>query len=693
MTTSDKTQLLEAVSSSKKVLYSVFDRITLGNADGKLNNQLKARPLTNENIVSEKEEDLSVGLHEAIDFIERLEDPARTESFYYLLQKYGWRVGDPANDEDEGLAVAFCDSFRVKKAIGSGNTSDLFILLKGDLTGIQKYIYGNIQPKRTGGMRKIAKKLRGRSVIVSLLTDFLASVFLKELDLSIWHLLFAGGGHFNLLIPKTPEIETRLNDLVEDLDAQMRERFSDNLQLVVAHQEFSREDIIKDIGLCFLKLNNEIEKQKFQQHRSFLNEHFFSGHDKNLIKSFREKIDSWEEEIGKQFPHSKVVIEAVCGETIEAADECPEIITLNMQRHSYQLLVAENFAHAKNRLDRLSGLVSAQVLSINDTDFLPPGGHWGNNIGFGFRFMGRYVPLTSDEKSDPKTFEEIVETDDLKMLAALRLDVDDLGFIFSRGIPGVSLGEIVTLSREMQYFFSAHFDKLAAKPYHDLYLIYSGGDDAFVVGKWDNIITFSMTLHNDFETFVHNNPDVHFSAGIFMGNPHYPVGRFYRDAGELQDASKDSNERKNKINIFNHILHWDEFKSKIQLGETFFDALKGAEKTKLNSAFIYRILNLVKSSFYERSGMDKFGQNHRRGGINMERFARNVAGMRYLFARHGFDEKRAEEQVGKLEKALIGDFLRSFDFADCDTIKTTRDYLVALNFAIYKQRASAEKKS
>jgi hypothetical protein len=71
-----------------------------------------------------------------------------------------------------------------------------------------------------------------------------------------------------------------------------------------------------------------------------------------------------------------------------------------------------------------------------------------------------------------------------------------------------------------------------------------------------------------------------------------------------------------------------------------------------------------------------------------------VAGLRYFLARQGFDKKRSEEAVSVIEKELIWDFMRSFDFnGDEDKIYPVRDYLVALNYAIFKNRAKASQKS
>jgi len=464
---------LQAALESNIKLYSVFERITLGNARSQMNHQHERRVLTYENIVGGTAPDFDESLKNDRLQLEKLSDAAQAESLPYFFQKYGWRIGDPARTEDNQLAVAYCDAYRLEKIFESA--AQEFILLKGDLAGIQNYIYGNIQPKQAGGLRDIAKKLRGRSLIVSLLTDFLAGVILRELGLSSWHLLFAGGGHFNLLLPKTAETPALLKVLSEDLDFQMRRRFGENLQLVVAHLEFSKNDIEKNPSECFSKLISQLERQKQQTHKKYLHDHFFPEEKMTSeeMKKRREEIDDWEIDIGERLPKKDFLVEAVTTTPIFRTRKLPEIVTFEMHRHCYSLLVPENLNNAKTMLSESEDLVSAQVLSINDTEFLKHAGHFQNSkISFGLRFLGKTLPMIFDKNKQrevPKTFEEIVKegNDENKLLAALRLDVDDLGFIFSRGMPGASLGEILTLSREMQYFFSAHFDYLATQKKED----------------------------------------------------------------------------------------------------------------------------------------------------------------------------------------------------------------------------------
>ena len=77
---------------------------------------------------------------------------------------------------------------------------DLCILLKGDISGIQSFLY---QVLSDGA----ARQLRGRSFYLQLLTEVIAHWVLRQLGLPIVNLLLASGGHFYILAPYTKASE------------------------------------------------------------------------------------------------------------------------------------------------------------------------------------------------------------------------------------------------------------------------------------------------------------------------------------------------------------------------------------------------------------------------------------------------------------------------------------------------------
>jgi hypothetical protein len=207
---------------------------------------------------------------------------------------------------------------------------------------------------------------------------------------------------------------------------------------------------------------------------------------------------------------------------------------------------------------------------------------------------------------------------------------------------------------------------------------------------------FAKVLREDFQRFIcykdDNNCDVHFSAGLFMSNPHYPVGRFYKDTKALQERAKDV-PGKDRVDVFGYTLGWTSYLDKYELGNDFRDVLeKGQTQSgrKFNASFAYRIMQLVKSSYHEREGMEN-GIYFRRGKLRVDKFARNVARMHYLFARNGFSSEDSKIITDKLEQRLMHSFLKNaMNTNDLNGIEA-RDYLVALNFAILQVRSSKAK--
>jgi CRISPR-associated protein Csm1 len=73
-------------------------------------------------------------------------------------------------------------------------TEPILLLVKGDLSGIQDFLY-------LTGRGGVASGLKGRSAFLQLLTEAIADFVLRQLELPPVCLLLASGGHFYLLAP------------------------------------------------------------------------------------------------------------------------------------------------------------------------------------------------------------------------------------------------------------------------------------------------------------------------------------------------------------------------------------------------------------------------------------------------------------------------------------------------------------
>jgi len=713
--------ILQAAVSKPTTLYSIFDRVEVTKLEFKEDRRsaLPKALLTPDELANGFKTDLASHFGSDLERLKNLHESAQADTLPYLFQKYGWRMADP-DDPEKYPDAAFCDRYRAAQALENPGTTGGYLLVKGDLTGIQDYIYHNIQGKKTGGLGKLAKRLRARSVLVSLLTDFVANVILRELGLSSWHLLFAGGGHFNLLLPDNREDD--LNEIASKISTALRHQFGERLELIVAYMKYDRTALESKASECFAAVNAKRDKLKHRQHLGGLSELFKEKIDNSTEK--KDERDKWESKIGGAFPKQRFLLEITSKSRLQRDDHehKGDVVLAEFELARRHTLLAvkslndkkdENSAHRFLTDNKAADIQSAFILALNNTDFLPKE-DWKSAfnfpISFGFRFLGKNAPRpflsgteTEDEDADLLDFSQIAEIghegrqkgEGFVRLGSLMLDVDNLGLIFSNGIKDASLAQIITLSREMNYFFTAHFDQRAREKEHRVYVVYSGGDDAFAVGRWDMLMRFAKTLREDFQKFIcygdNRSDDVHFSAGIFMSNPHYPVGRFYQDTKGLQERAKDT-ESKNRVDVFDYTLGWDRYEVQFDLGNQFKEVLEEGQTAsgrKFNSSFAYRIMQLVKSSYYERDEWAN-GKFHRRGRLRPDKFARNIARMHYLFARNGFSAEDSQKITDELEKHLMHSFLKNAMRPEESGGFEARDYLVALNFAMLQVRSTSK---
>lgn len=147
----------------------------------------------------------------------------------------------------------------------------------------------------------------------------------------------------------------------------------------------------------------------------------------------------------------------------------------------------------------------------------------------------------------------------LNNLGIFKADVDNLGLIFQNGLSDdfFSLTRYIELSKRFDLLFSIYLPMYIKINYPDIYIVFSGGDDLFYIGNWEDILKFAVDLKNIFKEYTCNNQYLHFSAGISFIKPRVPLPRFYEEVEEKLDQSK--NYGKNSINIFGVSYNYNKF--------------------------------------------------------------------------------------------------------------------------------------
>ena len=121
------------------------------------------------------------------------------------------------------------------------------------------------------------------------------------------------------------------------------------------------------------------------------------------------------------------------------------------------------------------------------------------------------------------TFEQFAEkADGIKRIGVLRADVDNLGQTFVGGFSGKysTLSRTAALSRQLSIFFK-YYIRLILKngechiagskelKERNATIVYSGGDDVFIVGAWNEIIELAVDLEEKFRKYTKICTSIH----------------------------------------------------------------------------------------------------------------------------------------------------------------------------------------
>ncbi len=588
---------------------------------------------------------------------------ALIETFQTLMEKHTSRIASAAYKSVPDICLY--DHSRSVAALatclnGAGHDATKpFLAIQGDVSGIQKFIYKLATPDEgEAATKRTAKRLRGRSFYVYLLTETVATLYLRRLNLYRTNLIFGSGGHFLILAPNTEENRKICTELEREVNAWLYESLKGDLGLVTAKKAFENAEV-RDFAGLIERMGREVALEKRRKFRSVLDPAFFEP------KFAPGKKDScpvcqadFQKNAGGICPMCEAHVET--GRQIVSAQW---LVRLEGQKPNGEKWL-DDFAELGTYWalpkceDELYGLLNGldpakvshlAVYRLNDADFLIGKliqlvEDKGLSAAFGYRFLGNYAPVDSE---GPKDFEALAKmaSENYPLLGIVRMDVDSLGFVFGMGLGDrKSLSRLATLSREMDLFFQGYINKLARE--HEMYVTYSGGDDLFMVGSWVNALSFAQAVRKDFERFGCRNPNLSISGGIHLCKEHFPINRAAEQCAQAEEAAK-SYEGKDAIHIFGRTVSWRRFDELMSFAKDLY-ALCCEDETSQKKKKLPRSLvhHLIASDLQCRTPDGK---------IDNAKFIQSQTRLKYLIARHGATQQKIDENADKAEPdARIG---------------------------------------
>ena len=136
----------------------------------------------------------------------------------------------------------------------------LCILVRGDVAGIQKWLY-RIARAEGESHHRTAKRLRGRSFYLVLLTEAIAYWLCRQAQTHPCNILFCGGGVFDVLLLATEQVKSKLPEWAKQLDDWLLKEFYGDLGINIAQAEITAADFY-DISKVYLRITAELERQK-----------------------------------------------------------------------------------------------------------------------------------------------------------------------------------------------------------------------------------------------------------------------------------------------------------------------------------------------------------------------------------------------------------------------------------------------
>ena len=313
-----------------------------------------------------------------------------------------------------------------------------FLLIEGDLSGIQNFIFSVASP--ADARKGMAKRLRGRSFWLGLLTRAVSDCILQDAGLSKANLLWNTGGKFVILAPNTQEIKDSIEKMDVHLNNGLLSEYQGKLYVSFGMLEFGKERFSESFDHLLGELNEIVSERKLRKFSGCLSfdavgevvskEMFCPVCGTKLVRGVCPACSLFEE-IGTKIASAKFL---VCGR----GKEYPFDFSRFGLGVSYDL----------------SEEPSGVAYRINDMRI--------DKEVSGFLVMGNTVPKIGKEILTFGDLASLAKGD--KKLGVFKADMDRLGKVMSVGLPEGerSISRIHTLSSRLEHFFCGMVNPLCS---------------------------------------------------------------------------------------------------------------------------------------------------------------------------------------------------------------------------------------
>lgn len=442
-----------------------------------------------------------------------------------------------------------------------------FILIAGDFFGIQNFIFENLPTE------KAAKILRGKSAFIQIFIKVVALDICKKLGLSKLSVVSDNAGKFEILAANMQEIKEKLQEIQRELNEWFLINTFGESGIGISYVEASANDFTSGkFQQLRERLAKQIELSKYKKFNLTSQKAVFEIETKDnahLCKTCNKRF--------KNDTNSDTACE-FCNIFIKLGEKLAkaESIQITSNTKGEVPIYGDYVVEFKSFINADSQIVYDIT---NDEEFR----------GYAKWALKSYVKFSEHEKRVEEFAELALESCGggsvgVKALMSLKGDVDNMGkFLKEKKID--SFAKFNFVSRLIDYFFSVNVSQMMEDK--NLYTVFAGGDDFFIIGAWNEVIEIAKEIRAEFLAFV-SGSELSVSMGGVMFKSSKPINYIAHLSEEELDDAK-ALEGKDGISFFDESVKWDDYLDDLGLFEEL-------ENANVNTAFNYRLLEFIEMS-------------------------------------------------------------------------------------------------
>lgn len=449
---------------------------------------------------------------------------------------------------------------------------EIFLFVQGNFYGIQDFIFSK------GGQttKNATKILRGRSFYVSLLSELAANLVCEKIGLTPLSIIINAAGKFLIIADNSSKTSEAIKGAEKEIVDWIYKNFNMQISFGLVGKGASISDLSNSekLSKIFEELAKESERKKYQKFDLFE----FGG----VIDSYPTRFNQICNYCGVRKINNLDKCD-ICDAHIKIGEKLVKVEKVavtkenaNLQGEKIKILNYEVYWDVSGKLseykDKLIKYwdISYESISKDITA----------------KFINNYV--AKNENSEVLTFEDLAKkSEGVNYISVLKGDVDNLGLVF-RSIKNLNLSLYSAVSRQLNMFFSFYLPRYFNESKKNIYTVFAGGDDLFLIGPWNEIFELSKEISVKFKEYVCENKNISISMGLSLHKPKEPIDHMRIFSEEALEKSK-NNEGKDSITVFDCTVKWNDFVNELYPKiKNFDDIVKD-----FSTVYLYKINSII----------------------------------------------------------------------------------------------------